>query len=125
MNNYDGLLYQEPTGDGHVHYKFTGLLPYACHKFLCAYAGLSLRATERPWIVPCYDKHDPSYSHWKQKENRTNSISLESKKKKKQRNRNELSHAGQKQIDDVQQLHSVQLTATAANVSFNFAKKGL
>ena len=83
MNNYDGLLYQEPTGDGHVHYKFTGLLPYACHKFLCAYAGLSLRATEGPWIVPCYYKHDPSYSHWKQKENRTNSISLGSKKKKK------------------------------------------
>ena len=82
MNNYDGLLYQEPTGDGHVHYKFTGLLPYAGHKFLCAYAGLSLRATEGPWIVPCYYKHDPSYSHWKQKENRTNSISLESKKKK-------------------------------------------
>lgn len=50
---------------------------------------------------------------------------LNRKKKKKQRNRNELSHAGQKQIDDVQQLHSVQLTATAANVSFNFAKKGL
>ena len=125
MNNYDGLLYQEPTGDGHVHYKFTGLLPYACHKFLCACAGLSLRATEGPWIVACYYKHDPSYSHWKQKENRTNSISLESKKKKKQRNQNELSHAGQKQIDDVQQLHSVQLNATAANVSFNFAKKGL
>ena len=83
MNNYDGLLYQEPTGDGHVHYKFTGLLPYACHKFLCAYAGLSLRATEGPWIIPCYYKHDPSYSHWKQKENRTNSISLGSKKKKK------------------------------------------
>ena len=49
---------------------------------LCAYAGLSLRATEGPWIVPCYYKHDPSYSHWKQKENRTNSISLESNKKK-------------------------------------------
>ena len=37
-------LCQEPTGDGRVQNKFTGLLPYACHKFLCAYAGLSLRA---------------------------------------------------------------------------------
>ena len=82
MNNYDGLLCQEPTGDEHVQNKSTGLLPYACHKFLCAYAGLSLRATEGPWIVPSHYKHDPSYSHWKQKENRTNSISLELKKKK-------------------------------------------
>ena len=38
------MLCQEPTGDGRVQNKFTGLLPYACHKFLCAYVGLSLRA---------------------------------------------------------------------------------
>lgn len=113
------MLCQEPTGDGHVQNKFTGLLPYACHKFLCAYVGLSLRARSHG-LSPATTS--TTHATFIRNERKIEPIQSALNRKKKNRKKEK-----KKQLDVVQELHSVQLTdrATVANVSFNFAKKGL
>jgi len=118
-------LCQEPTGDGRVQNKFTGLLPYACHKFLCAYARLSLRARSHGLSPATTSTTHATFIGNKRKiEPIQSALNWKKKKTEKKINWNE---SNQKQLDVVQELHSVQLTdrVTVANVSFNVAKKGL